>query len=125
MFRSIDIGKNAENHARLYLQENGLTYVESNYRCRYGEIDLIMRDKTTTVFVEVRYRKNTSFGSGAETVDYKKQRKILATASHYLQSHRTSTQHGCRIDVISITSSNPQSSESLKIHWIPDAIQAF
>lgn len=81
------IGKKAEDIACSFLQRNGLVLIERNYHCRYGEIDLIMQDTDTLVFVEVRYRKIATFGSAIETVDSHKQRKIIFTANYYLQKH--------------------------------------
>ena len=70
-------GQQAEDAARRYLKAQGLSLVESNYNCTRGEIDLIMKDNSTIVFIEVRFRRNTSFGSGAESVDYHKQKSCL------------------------------------------------
>ena len=117
-------GKSAEEFAKYYLQHQGLTLVSQNYRCKYGEIDLIMRDKKTTVFVEVRYRKSQHFGSGAETVNYHKQRKLLATASHYLQNNPKAAKQPCRFDVVSLTANPSPDSEGYAVQWIADAIQA-
>jgi len=116
-------GKSAEEFAKRYLQDQGLTLVDQNYRCKYGEIDLIMRDKQTTVFVEVRYRKSHHFGSGAESVNYHKQRKLLATASHYLQNDLKAAKRPCRFDVISLTTSAPPGNNDYTVQWIADAIQ--
>lgn len=117
-------GNSAEQFAKHFLQRQGLTFVSQNYRCKYGEIDLIMRDQKTTVFVEVRYRKSQRFGSGAETVDYRKQRKLVATASHYLQNNRKAAKQPCRFDVISLTA-NPVSSHSdYTVDWIVNAIES-
>jgi len=82
-----DTGNRAEATACDYLQRQGLKLVERNYLCKRGEIDLIMRDGQDTVFVEVRYRRSDRFGSSAESVDWRKQAKLLATAEHYLQQH--------------------------------------
>ena len=112
-------GQYAEQLACEYLEKEGLQLVQKNYGCPMGEIDLIMKDKEMLVFVEVRYRKNTQYGSGAETVTRNKQRKLLATAMHYLQRHAKSNQT-CRFDVISMT--NETSTD--KIQWIQDAFQA-
>ena len=62
-------GKKAEDVACSFLQRNGLSLVERNYHCRYGEIDLIMHDDDTLVFVEVRYRNSNKFGDAAESID--------------------------------------------------------
>lgn len=117
-------GKSAEEFAKHYLQRQGLTLVSQNYRCKYGEIDLIMRDKKTTVFVEVRYRKSQHFGSGADTVDYHKQRKLLTTASHYLQNNPKAAKHPCRFDVVSLTANASPDTQDYAVHWITDAIQS-
>jgi putative endonuclease len=123
MVDTISAGKRAEDFARDYLQKNGLAFVQSNYRCKHGEIDLIMRDNKTIVFVEVRYRKSTRFGSGAETVDAKKQQKLLASASHYLQTHPKAARGSCRIDVVSLTAERGPAGRPFAVQWIPNAIQ--
>jgi len=112
-------GTAAESQACNYLQQHGLQLIERNYRCRQGEIDLIMHDDNCTVFVEVRYRRNSNFGSAAESVDQRKQKKIITTASHYLQQHSELTQQPARFDVVSMS---PQGNET-KIDWIRDAFQ--
>ena len=95
-------GKKAEDVACSFLQHNGLTLVQRNYHCRYGEIDLIMQDTDTLVFVEVRYRSSTAFGTAAESVDKNKQRKLVFTANHYLQKYPTS--QATRFDVVALSS---------------------
>lgn len=124
MSQTQSIGKSAEEFAKQYLQRQGMTLVGQNYRCKYGEIDLIMQDKKTTVFVEVRFRKSHRYGSGAETVDYHKQRKLVATASHYLQNHAEAAKRPCRFDVLSLTAPQPQANEAYAVQWIADAIQS-
>ncbi len=115
-----ETGKNAENAACVHLRQQGLTLIERNYLCPLGEIDLIMKDAKTTVFVEVRYRRNIHFGSGAESVDRRKQKKLLATAAYYLQSHPKAAKGACRFDVVALTEQNHQP----QIEWIYDAFQA-
>ena len=75
----------AEDLACNYLSKQGLILVSRNYYCRLGEIDIIMRDKNYLVFVEVRYRNNSLFGCGAESVTLSKQTKLIKTAQFYLQ----------------------------------------
>ncbi|AUD78274.1 YraN family protein [Kangiella profundi] len=106
----------AENH----LQKQGIKLIERNFSSRYGEIDLIMLDGLTLVFVEVRFRANTSFGSGAETVDFRKQQKIIKTAQLYLQSNKKMQQRDCRFDVVSVT----LASNEPMIEWHQNAFQA-
>jgi putative endonuclease len=112
-------GQQAEQQACQYLQKHGLKLVQQNYRCPTGEIDLIMKDKDMLIFVEVRYRKHTQFGSGAETVNNQKQKKLISAALHYLQRHANSKQ-ACRFDVVSMA--NESHTEDLQ--WIQDAFQA-
>ena len=100
---SNDIGSHAEDLALQYIQQQGLAVVERNYHCRRGEIDLIMLENTTLVFVEVRYRKSAQFGGALESVNHAKQKRIIHTAQHFLQQHPPS-HFSCRFDVIAITS---------------------
>lgn len=113
-----EAGDNAEANAQHYLQQQGLIAIERNFHSRYGEIDLVMRDRQYLVFVEVRYRKHGRFGSGADTITPHKQRKIILTANHYLQKHYRNAPPPCRFDVISITGN-----EQENIEWIKDAFQ--
>jgi putative endonuclease len=110
------IGQMAEDQACTYLRKQGLRFVTRNYRCRMGEIDLIFRDQTTLVFVEVRYRKSTCFGSAAETVGYRKQHKLIKAALHYIQHVKVFLP--CRFDVIAM---QPTDLKSFDIEWIRDA----
>jgi len=111
-------GAEAEAAACDHLQQQGLTLIERNYRCRQGEIDLIMRAAKCLVFVEVRYRASSRFGSSAESVDWRKQGKLINAANHYLQRH---SHHGpSRFDVVAVTSHQ----EQLRLEWIRDAFQA-
>lgn len=93
-------GKKAEDVACSFLQRNGLTLIERNYQCRFGEIDLIMRDDDSLVFVEVRYRSSSRFGGGVESVDANKRRKLVFAANHYLQ--KTSIDQPSRFDVVAL-----------------------
>ena len=118
------IGQNAEDLALAFLTNNGMQLVERNYRCKVGELDLIMQHNNQLVFVEVRYRKHTGFGSGAETIDYRKQQKIIKSAEHFLQSHSKYSKLPCRVDVVSITTPSKNNQQQPSIDWIPNAIQA-
>ena len=111
-----EAGRAAERAARSLLERHGLTFIDANYRCRQGEIDLIMRDGAVLVFVEVRLRSESRFGSGADSVTQTKRRRIIATATHFL-----SKLHGplpyCRFDVVSVSRPNYRS----ELNWIRDA----
>ena len=115
-----DTGAQAEGRAQLFLEQQGLRLVERNYRGRRGEIDLIMQEGETLVFVEVRYRKRTSFGSPAESVTMAKQQRIITTAMHFLQSKPGRQLPPCRFDVLAIVGKETQN-----IDWIKDAFQAY
>ena len=93
-------GKMAEDRALVYLQQRGLVCVTRNYACRFGEIDLIMKEDDLLVFVEVRWRANRLFGGAAPSVGPAKQQRMWRTAEHYLMSHPTLP--ACRFDVIAI-----------------------
>ena len=114
---SREIGKRAEDDACQYLQRQGLKLVARNYHRRCGEIDLIMEDAGTLVFVEVRYRRSIAFGSGAETVTRTKQDKIARTAAHFLQEHRRYAGSAARFDVISCSPGRGDGA----VDWIRDA----
>lgn len=79
-----DCGAQAERRAAQYLQQQGMKPVAQNYRGRFGEIDLIMREGETLVFVEVRLRRNPGFGGAAASIDARKQQRIVRTAQQYL-----------------------------------------
>ena len=96
------VGPQAETWALHYLQRKGLKLIERNFQCHSGEIDLILRDKEDLVFAEVRYRSQNSHGTGVETVDGVKQRKILRSAEYYLYSKKL-WDHPCRFDVIGVS----------------------
>ncbi len=117
---SIQIGNAAETLACDYLQQHGLALLERNYRAPHGELDLIMRDQNQTVFVEVRYRRNHRFGSGADSIQSAKQGKLLKTALYYLQHHPKLAKRPVRFDVVSISTMQGQP----EIDWIKDAFQA-
>jgi len=112
-------GQVTEAAACRYLQNAGLKLLEKNYRCRQGEIDLIMLDNADLVFIEVRFRRHSGFGSGAESVTVAKQQKIIHTAQHFLASHQSEAAKACRFDVISVTSQN----QNYQFNWIKNAFQ--
>ncbi len=117
-------GHDAEQQACDHLQRQGLRLLERNYRSRYGEIDLIMRHDDILVFVEVRYRLSSRYGSPAETVDARKQAKIRATAEHYLQQHPQRAGVSCRFDVVAMTpasATDAKHSTRYTFNWLPDA----
>lgn len=118
-------GEYTESLACEYLINKGLKLLERNFQCRFGEIDLIMQDKDSLVFVEVRYRRSNNFGSGAESVTANKQSKLIKTASAYLQQHAKLSKYPARFDVVSITGSVETSNiKNVMFDWIENAFGA-
>jgi putative endonuclease len=107
-----DVGDAKERLARAYLEHQGLIHVAHNVRCRQGEIDLVMRDGGTLVFVEVRYRRSERFGGASGSIDRRKQARLSAAAAYYLQ--RYPTRLPCRFDVIAIGDGD-------RVDWIRNA----
>lgn len=114
-------GHRAEDLACARLAEHGLRLRERNYRCPYGEIDLILEDGKSLVFVEVRYRRQDRFGSPAETVDGRKQRRLRAAAKHYLQRHPEDCNKPCRFDIVAITGSTEAAQSAADVRWLQNA----
>jgi putative endonuclease len=105
-------GRKAEDAAFDYLRKRGLTKIERNYRCRFGEIDLIMRDAQTVVFVEVRQRSSNDYGGALNSIDSRKKRKLLTTARHYIAAKGEFPE--CRFDAVLLNGDN-------QVEWIRDA----
>jgi putative endonuclease len=108
-------GDDAEEKARQFLLEKGLTPVCRNFRCRQGELDLIMRDGKILVIVEVRFRKSSRYGSAVESITRAKQSRIIAATQVYLSKQKLDCP--LRFDVVTITGDNG-------IDWIPNAFSA-
>jgi putative endonuclease len=108
-------GRAAEDKALRYLEARGLVPVARNYRCPHGELDLVMRDGETLVFVEVRRRTRADYGTAAETVTGRKQARLRAAAAHFLLHHRDHSNRPCRFDIVSFSGDGP---EPL---WLQDA----
>lgn len=105
------VGQAAENAAEHHLKKHGLKLVAKNFRCKYGEIDLIMHDDNTLVFVEVRLRRHQNFGGAAMSIDAAKQSKLRRSAEHYLQTYG---EQPCRFDVVLMQSTDVKTLEWLK-----------
>ncbi len=117
MISRIAQGIAAEALACHYLEAQGLSLVMRNFRCRWGELDLIMRDNEQLVFVEVRSRRNTRYGTPAESITHAKQQRLLRAAAFYLQHQRLNL--SCRFDVVAIV----QPDGNAQVEWIRDAFQ--
>ncbi|MCB1723308.1 MAG: YraN family protein [Chromatiaceae bacterium] len=107
-----DAGARAEDDALRMLIGRGMTQVGRNYRCRGGEIDLIMRDGAHLVFVEVRFRRRRDFGGALSSIDRRKRERLVTAAQHYLATH--AWRGPCRFDVVAFDGRD-------ECHWIRDA----
>ena len=107
------VGSLKEQQAKDFLIDSGLYFVDQNFNCKLGEVDLIFtnNDKTTFIFVEVRYRKNSAFGGAAQSVTYQKQQKVKKAAIFYLQKRKLDP--NIRFDVIAF--------ENNQLNWIQSA----
>ncbi|MCY4212668.1 MAG: YraN family protein [Gammaproteobacteria bacterium] len=112
-------GQWAERRAAWHLRGRGLKLIARNYRCRFGEVDLIMSDGEATVFVEVKRRRNDAFMNPAESVDVHKQRRLAMAAGAFLAAHPRYGRHPARFDVVTITGPNYRP----RFDWIRDAFQ--
>jgi len=108
-----------ESMAAKHLQIKGLYELDRNFRHRRGEIDLIMRHMETLVFVEVRFRKQSGYGSAEESITYRKQQSIISTANFYLTKKKL-WDMPCRFDVVTIKPSI-QPLKEYDINWITSA----
>ena len=108
-------GREAERQASEFLQGQGMRIVARNWRCRFGEIDLVARDGSTLVFVEVRARASRSFGGAAESIDYAKRRKLVAAANLFLAARKLDA--ACRFDAVLIEADG-------RMRWVRDAFRA-
>lgn len=114
-------GQHAETCARQFLERSGLTTVMPNYRCKMGEIDLVMRAPNTLIIVEVRLRRPSRFGGAAASVSTAKQRKIIKTTQHFLQQFPMYASDRCRFDIVAY---DGPSAMGLTPTWIQGAFTA-
>jgi len=117
MAEHIESGRIAEQAAKHFLVNRGLSWLASNYRCRYGELDLIMRDEEHLVVVEIRYRKHVALMEPVESITRAKRDRIARATLHFLQHSRDYRDHPVRFDVLGLSGSLQKPT----MHWIPDA----
>jgi putative endonuclease len=108
-----------EHVAFKYLKKNKLKKIQKNYNCKVGEIDIIMQENQTLVFVEVKYRKKDNWVSAIESVTKSKQSKIIKAAQMFLLTNKKYKDWNCRFDVVSIQGEK----DDAEINWIKDAFQ--
>lgn len=107
------LGRQGEDQALAHLQRNGLALVERNFRCKGGEIDLVMEQRGGLVFVEVRQRTGAGFGGALASVTPAKQRRLVLAAQLYLQ--RLATLPPCRFDLVTI--------DAGQLRWLQNVLQ--
>lgn len=109
------LGKKGEQVALSHLIKLGYSIKEKNYRCPFGEVDIIAQEKGVLAFVEVKTRASGRFGAPEEAVDYHKQQKLIKIALFYLAAlGKKEGQEMCRFDVVSV-SFNPQSGWTIEL----------
>ncbi len=113
-------GQRAEQAASKWLQQRGLRLLQRNYRCRFGELDLIMLQAECLVFVEVRCRAGNAYGGALASVTHSKQKKLQRAAQHFLQRHSNHRHRPVRFDVVALTGSP----ENQKFDWLQQAFNA-
>lgn len=121
LFNRKALGDNAEHKAEQHLIGLGLKLVTRNYRTRFGEVDLIMQDGETLVFIEVRFRKSESFGGALASIGSAKQKRLIAAAEQYLTQFRRPPP--CRFDAVLLTTGANESAAST-VEWLKDAFSA-
>jgi len=94
------LGKEAEDLALNLLKKQGLHPITQNWHAKGGELDLVMLDGDTVVFIEVRYRKQAKYGSAIESINWRKQQRIIIAAQHFLVNNLKWQNYNCRFDVV-------------------------
>ena len=113
-------GRQAEDLALRYLERQGLRLLQRNWLCRCGELDLVMLDGDTVVFIEVRYRRHSAWGGALESIDGRKQQKLIRAAQLFLQKESRWSNHPCRFDAVAIEAA----SSTATPNWIRNAFDA-
>jgi len=113
-------GQLAETLALQHLQQHGLRLLCRNWSCRSGELDLVMLDGDTVVFVEVRYRRHAAWGGALESVDRRKQQKLISAAQLFLQKESRWARHPCRFDVVALG----KAETTAQPNWIRNAFDS-
>lgn len=118
--KNIELGKHGENIAADYLTQSGYSIITRNYRRRFGEVDIVARQDSTIVFVEVKTRRSATFGTGFEAVDVRKQRQLTRIALDYLSRHNLFNVNA-RFDVVAVQIANDGTS---KVEIITNAFES-
>lgn len=115
-----EFGNEFETFACRQLEQVNCKIITTNFNCKLGEIDIIAYDGETLCFVEVRYRKQNTFGGATASVDINKQRKLIKAASLYLQQNNLTNKVACRFDVFAIQGEVNR----LEFNWLKNAFIA-
>ena len=113
-------GARYESLALAHLERAGLTLIARNFTCRYGELDLVMRERDVVVFVEVRFRSASRFGDGVDSIGAAKRAKLVRAAGAFLAEHPRLAGAACRFDVLAIAGD----ADAPSIDWRPNAFEA-
>ena len=113
-------GRQAEDCALRHLERHGLRLLKRNWLCRAGELDLVMLEGDTVVFIEVRYRRHSAWGGALESIDRRKQQKLIRAAQLFLQQESRWSRHPCRFDAVAIEAT----SSTATPNWIRNAFDA-
>lgn len=109
-------GYRVEQQAKRFLKRRGLSYLSQHFHCRYGEIDLIMKESDMIVFVEVRSRAHNQFANAIESINVQKQQKIIKTMQIYLLTHQLPHLTDHRLDVVGKDGND-------NFYWIRNALE--
>lgn len=120
MTRSAGKGARYESQAAHYLGKQGLVLLQQNFRCRFGEIDLIMQDQDCICFIEVKFRKSLGFDGAIAAIPPSKQRKIIHTARFFIARQPQLADSAFRFDAFLI---QQQADGSKQIEWIKSAFE--
>lgn len=115
-------GAETEQAAEKWLRARGLKLLARNYRCRRGELDLVMLDRDSVVFIEVRLRNRNDFGGAAASVTATKQRRLSTAAAFFLAAHPALHRYTCRFDVVAVSQGMNGQPD---FYWIRDAFAAW
>ncbi len=111
------IGAKVERNTETFLNKRGLRTIRRNYKCRTGEIDLVMNDGEYVVFVEVRYRGSDAYGDPIESITARKQQRLIRAATHFLATEPHLQSMPCRFDAVGVSKANGHT----KYDWIKNA----
>ena len=108
------LGQHGEALARRFLEKQGYSILETNFRCSYGEVDIVAQEREQLVFVEVKTRRSRTFGTPEESITQSKKNKLMEVAQAYLQTH-VDLPEAWRIDVVTIEITHPNSPPKIEL----------